>query len=57
MNFEIKITGSGTAQEIIDALRGVADSIMEQTRSEHETAVLDGARWEDPTLMTEIDAI
>jgi hypothetical protein len=49
--FEIKITGSGTPLEIIDALAGVQRSIL-ATMPE-----LDDVEWEDPILMTEISAL
>lgn len=54
MNYKIKITGSGTADEIINALKGVIESI-EEAKTEGD-AILDGAEWEDATLMTEISA-
>lgn len=56
MNYKIKITGSGTAKELIESLQGIIDGISEASRGEHETASLDGAEWEDKTLMTEISA-
>jgi hypothetical protein len=54
MNYHIKITGSGTAEELLKALRDVVANIEEAKRGEHETAMLDGATWEDATLCTEI---
>lgn len=51
MEFEIKITGSGTKQELEKALQQVVDNIKASTDEE-----LDGSQWEDPTLMTEIDS-
>lgn len=54
MNYNIKITGSGTADEIINALKGVIESI-EEAKPEGD-AILDGAEWKDATLMTEISA-
>lgn len=56
MNYKIKISGSGTAEELAKALRDIADGIEEAKRGEHETAALDGATWEDKTLCTEINA-
>lgn len=50
MEYGIKITGSGTPQQLADALRTVADSIESST-----PYMLDGAEWEDPILMTEIN--
>jgi len=55
--YNITITGEGTAEEIAQALRDVADGIMEAKRGEHEVAVLDGAEWEDSVLMTRIQNI
>lgn len=56
MNYKIKISGSGTAEELAKALRDIADGIEEAKIGEHETAALDGATWEDKTLCTEINA-
>ena len=47
--YTIKITGSGTAQEIETALLGIIDEIRISGDE------LDGAEWEDPILFTEID--
>ena len=56
MNYEIKISGSGTAKQIAAALRDIARNIQEASDGNNEIAELDGANWEDPTLMTEIKA-
>lgn len=53
--FEIKITGSGTAEQLVNALRDVARSIA-SVNTEHGTAMLDGSKWEDAILVTEINA-
>ena len=50
--FEIKITGSGTPTEIVDALAQLQRNILASTPDE-----LDGAQWEDPTLMTQMELI
>ncbi len=51
-NFEIKITGGGTRKEISDALALISKSILESKVED-----IDGAEWEDCTLMTEINAV
>jgi hypothetical protein len=51
MNYEIRITGEGTAKQIAAALRQVARDIQEAADRNEE---LDGVNWEDPVLMTEI---
>ncbi len=56
MNYEIKITGSGTAKEIAEALKAVVKNLESATNGKHETALLDGAEWEDATLVTTINA-
>ena len=55
MNYEIKITGGGTAKEIADALKQIAENIQVAIDNNQEE-IIDGASWEDPTLMTEINA-
>ena len=50
---EIKITGSGTADEIVEALRRVAKNIA-LNAAEHGVNMMDGSVWEDSTLLTEI---
>jgi hypothetical protein len=52
--FNIKISGSGTTKEIISALRDVIDGIISAKGTGDEAAILDGAVWEDATLVTEI---
>lgn len=58
MEYSIKITGSGTASEIVRALELIATAISDKavrTRLDSpEVEDLDGAEWEDSTLMTEI---
>ncbi len=49
---EIKITGSGTQSELIEALKGVIASIEESK----ESTLMLGVEWEDATLMTVITA-
>lgn len=49
LNFSIKITGSGTAEEIAKSLEKVAKNIRESENLEG------GVEWEGPTLMTEIE--
>lgn len=56
MEFEIKITGSGTPLEIAIALEEVVKTIKQSVHSEHSNAVLDGAEWEDSVLIIEIKA-
>ena len=53
--FTIKISGSGTADEIKKALKNVIESI-EETRGDEQDAKLDGVEWEDDILMTSIDS-
>lgn len=54
--FEIKITDSGTAKEIGEALRLVADRIYHPTSMGHDKNLnIDNVEWEDATLMTEIN--
>jgi len=56
LTYNIKITGNGTAQEIIKALHDVIGGIEEAIESEHpESAILDGAEWESETLITKIN--
>jgi hypothetical protein len=49
-SYTIKITGSGTPLEIVDALSAVQKSILASTEDK-----LDGAQLEDETLMTVIE--
>jgi len=48
--FEIKISGSGTKNQIELALRQIARNIQDE-----EEDSLSGAEWEDPFLITEIN--
>lgn len=50
MEYNIKITGSGTKEEIIAALQTIIQDI-EATRENQ----LDGVEWENATLMTVIN--
>ena len=52
MNYYIKITGSGTKDEIVDALEGLAHSIRITPDNEMNE---EGADWEDNILITEIN--
>ncbi len=54
--YNIQIKGSGTKKEIIKALEGIMAS-LHSTDGKDEDALLDGAEWEDKTLMTTIQAI
>lgn len=57
-NYIIKITGGGSAEAIVKALRLIANAIesrsVRETLDSPEVEDLDGAEWEDCTLMTEI---
>lgn len=53
--YKIEIKGSGTKKEIIKALEGLIAS-LHSTDGKQEDALLDGAEWEDKTLMTNISA-
>jgi hypothetical protein len=48
-NYAIKITGSGSKDEIVEALEGLINSIKESSEQE-----LESAEWEDGFLNTEI---
>jgi hypothetical protein len=48
-NYAIKITGSGSKDEIVEALEGLINSIKESSEQE-----LESKEWEDQTLVTEI---
>lgn len=54
--FQIKISGSGTPNEIIKSLQDIIDGIVEAKHSDNVDAALDGAVWEDGILITEISA-
>jgi len=55
-SYNIKITGKGTSEEIIKSLKSIIGGIEEAQEGEHpESAILDGAEWEDNTLATEIN--
>ena len=56
MNYEIKITGSGTQEELVAALRVIADNIMMAGSGNPQglTNELDDVEWEDATLITKI---
>ena len=56
--YSIKITGEGTAEEIKEALQSIIGGIEEAQEGEHpESAILDGAEWENETTITEINEI
>lgn len=56
--YEIKITGSGTPEEIATSLRTVADAIFHPTSMGHgKNMNIDDVEWEDKTLMTEINKL
>ena len=56
--YEIKITGSGTAPEIAEKLRRLADAIHHPTSIGDSLNVsIDDVEWEDATLMTKINLI
>jgi hypothetical protein len=48
-NYAIKITGSGSKDEIVEALEKLIISIKSSSEQE-----LESAEWEDQTLITEI---
>lgn len=48
--YEISITGSGTAEQIAEALHQVANEIQ-------STNEIESGEWEDPILMTEINEL
>jgi hypothetical protein len=51
INFEIKITGNGTLEEIVEALRDTADGLAEEIAEEVKSKTI---RWENPTIFTEV---
>lgn len=55
MNYQIKITGTGTPEEIATALRTIADAIHHPTSMGHGMNMsIDNVTWEDSVLCTEI---
>ena len=50
--YDIKITGDGTAQEIVEGLKKVIATIEETTRTYRDD--IGTVEWEDETLITEI---
>ena len=56
-NYSIKITGQGTREDIAKALREIADLVFNPTGENLSDDYIDGAEWEDATLMTEISLI
>ncbi len=50
-NYDIKITGNGTREQIIEDLK----SFIEGLEAETSVAVLDGAEWESESLFLEIN--
>jgi hypothetical protein len=58
MTYSIKITGSGTREEIAKALLLITNAVNPATCNPDFSGTLtdiDGAEWEDCTLMTEIN--
>jgi hypothetical protein len=55
MKYSIKITGSGTPDEIIKSLKNVIGNIEEAKGGIAEIATFDEAKWEDRTLITEME--
>jgi hypothetical protein len=53
---EIKITGSGSKLEIIKSLKHIIQSLDDVSTNDVD-AILDGAVWEDSTLLTEIKTV
>lgn len=53
---ELKITGSGTPDEIVETLHKVAQEIAWQAGNNGAES-LDGQVWENPTLLTEINLL
>ena len=51
--YAIKITGSGTFEEISKALIAVAEEVSANLEATGEP--IGDIKWEDPTLMTEIE--
>lgn len=49
MNIELKISGSGSKQELTEALQLIINDLQNLTDDE----VLDGGTWENETLITE----
>lgn len=55
MTYQIKITGSGTREEIAAALRNIADAIYHpNSKGDGLNVTLEDHEWEDYILMTEI---
>jgi len=55
LTINIKISGSGTPNEVIKSLEGLIESIKETNKGKDKIAIFDGAEWEDETLITEIN--
>jgi hypothetical protein len=53
---EIKITGNGTKLEIIKSLKHIIQSLDDVSTNDVD-AILDGAVWEDSTLLTEFKTV
>lgn len=58
-NYQIKISGGGTKEDIAKALRLIADALYHETSMGHgmnlADEMIDGAEWEDCTLLTELN--
>lgn len=53
--YEIKITGSGTSQQIASALAVVMSELLDTDNNDKNQ--LDGAVYEDPILLTKINEL
>ena len=53
MNYEIKITGEGTSQEIVKGLTKLIATIEETSKTHREE--IGCVEWEDETLLTVIN--
>lgn len=60
-NYSITITGEGTAKDIVNALKLIANAIeskdIRESLDSPEIEHLDGAEWENNTLMTKINLV
>lgn len=54
-NYKVRISGNGTAKEIIGELQTIINLINEAIESVDEAFLLDGAEWECPILMIKIE--
>lgn len=56
MEYEIKISGSGSAKQLYEALMEIANDIKHASEGSQEEYILSGACWEYEVLTTEIEA-